>query len=173
MRASMSVPGAFSPAKRGDDLLVDGGLVDNLPVELAREMGADIVIAVNVGTPLSGREQLNDVVGVMSQMVNLLTEQNVTASLASLSDRDILIRPELKDYTSADLDKSREIIAVGGCRSSCSRSPKGPCCWPSGMDSMEPRSHTEFRQLRQKSESDYGNPSRTARGCGCAARKNC
>ena len=49
----------------------------------------------------------------MSQMVNLLTEQNVTASLASLSDRDILIRPELKDYTSADLDKSREIIAVG------------------------------------------------------------
>ena len=113
MRASMSVPGAFSPAKRGDDLLVDGGLVDNLPVELAREMGADIVIAVNVGTPLSGREQLNDVVGVMSQMVNLLTEQNVTASLASLSDRDILIRPELKDYTSADLDKSREIIAVG------------------------------------------------------------
>ena len=99
MRASMSVPGAFSPAKRGDDLLVDGGLVDNLPVELTREMGADIVIAVNVGTPLSGREQLNDVVGVMSQMVNLLTEQNVTASLASLSDRDILIRPELKDYT--------------------------------------------------------------------------
>ena len=113
MRASMSVPGAFSPAKRGDELLVDGGLVDNLPVDLAREMGADIIIAVNVGTPLSGREQLNDVVGVMSQMVNLLTEQNVTASLASLSDRDILIRPELKDYTSADLDKSREIIAVG------------------------------------------------------------
>ena len=54
MRASMSVPGAFSPAKRGDDLLVDVGLVDNLPVELAREMGADIVIAVNVGLCSAG-----------------------------------------------------------------------------------------------------------------------
>lgn len=52
MRASMSVPGAFAPLNVGDHMLVDGGLVDNLPVELAREMGADVIIAVNVGTPL-------------------------------------------------------------------------------------------------------------------------
>lgn len=113
MRASMSVPGAFAPAQYKGELLVDGGLLDNLPVELAREMGADVIIAVNVGTPLSSRDELGNVVGVMAQMVNLLTEQNVTASLAGLTERDILIRPDLTDYTSADLNKSREIMEAG------------------------------------------------------------
>ena len=113
MRASMSVPGAFAPAKQGGTLLVDGGLVDNLPVALAREMGADVVIAVNVGTPLSGREALTNVVGVMGQMINILTEQNVRASLASLHPDDILITPDLEKYSSADLDRSREIMDRG------------------------------------------------------------
>lgn len=113
MRASMSVPGAFSPAQWRGDLLVDGGLVDNLPVELAREMGADVVVAVNVGTPLSGRDKLGNVVGVMAQMVNLLTEQNVQRSIAALREDDLLITPDLKDLSSADLKKSREIIALG------------------------------------------------------------
>ena len=71
------------------------------------------------------------------------------------------------------LNEGELLWLFGGGGGGASRSPKGPCCWPSGVDSMEPRPHTEFRQLRQKSESDYGNPSRTARGCGCAARKNC
>ena len=113
MRASMSVPGAFAPARKGDLLLVDGGLVDNLPVALARSMGADVIIAVNVGTPLSGRDALGNVVGVMAQMVNLLTEQNVSASLASLGEGDILITPDLGELTSADLEKSREIMDCG------------------------------------------------------------
>ena len=55
MRASMSVPAAFAPVEIGGRLLVDGGLVDNLPVDVVRRMGADIVIAVNIGTPLAGR----------------------------------------------------------------------------------------------------------------------
>lgn len=113
MRASMSVPGAFAPSKYHGELLVDGGLIDNLPVSLARSMGADIIIAVNVGTPLSGRDELTNVVGVMAQMVNLLTEQNVMASLSELTDKDILIKPDLSAFTSADLKKSKEIIAAG------------------------------------------------------------
>ena len=59
MRASMSVPGAVAPAEFGGMMLVDGMLTSNLPVEAARAMGADIIIAVNVGTPLLKREQLN------------------------------------------------------------------------------------------------------------------
>lgn len=113
MRASMSVPGAFAPVVIRDRLLVDGGLVDNLPVDLAREMGADVVIAVNVGTPLSKRNELNNVVNVMTQMVNLLTEQNVQKSLASLTKADILITPDLEGITSADFKKSRDIIDRG------------------------------------------------------------
>lgn len=115
MRASMSVPGAFAPLEYKGTLLVDGGLVDNLPVGLAREMGADVIIAVNVGTPLSGRDKLTNVVGVMTQMVNLLTEQNVRASIESLHEGDILITPDLESehLTSADLKKSRQIIEIG------------------------------------------------------------
>lgn len=113
MRASMSVPGAFAPVQQGDRILVDGGLTDNLPVELAREMGADVVIAVNVGTPLSGREELGSVVGVMAQMVNILTEQNVKRSLAGLRQGDVLISPDLDGLTSADLKYGEKIIELG------------------------------------------------------------
>lgn len=113
MRASMSVPGAFAPVPYKGHLLVDGGLMDNLPVALARSMGADVVIAVNVGTPLGGREGLGSVVGVMGQMVNILTEQNVRESLKLLTDRDILITPDLRDLSSTDLKKSEQIIERG------------------------------------------------------------
>lgn len=94
-------------------MLVDGGLLDNLPVSLAREMGADVIIAVNVGTPLLKREELGNVVTVMAQMVNLLTEQNVRQSLADLGPEDILITPDLDDFSSADLKKSDKIITRG------------------------------------------------------------
>lgn len=113
MRASMSVPGAFAPVEYEGHLLVDGGLVDNLPIEQARKMGAKKVIAVNVGTPLSGRETLGNVVGVMGQMINLLTEQNVRRSLAQLHKDDVLIVPDLQQYSSADFNKAQEIIKAG------------------------------------------------------------
>ena len=98
MRASMSVPGAVAPAEFGGMMLVDGMLTSNLPVETARAMGADIIIAVNVGTPLLKREELNSILGVTGQMLSILTEQNVQASLASLKPTDILISPELGDF---------------------------------------------------------------------------
>lgn len=113
MRASMSLPGVFAPVQIHGRMLVDGGLLDNLPVSLAREMGADLIIAVNVGTPLLKREELGNVVTVMAQMVNLLTEQNVRKSLADLGPEDILITPDLDDFTSADLKKSDKIIERG------------------------------------------------------------
>ncbi|HPE00315.1 MAG TPA: patatin-like phospholipase family protein [Burkholderiaceae bacterium] len=113
MRASMSVPGVFPPMKFYNQLLVDGGLVQNLPVEYARTMGADVVIAVNVGTPLSGRDDLGSLLGVANQMINILTEQNVQTSLGSLTPRDVLIVPDLEQYGSGDFDKFNEIIAAG------------------------------------------------------------
>ena len=82
LRASMSVPGMFAPVELDGQILGDGGLVNNLPVDVVRAMGADIVIAVNIGTPLMSRDQLQSVVGYASQMLNILTEQNVRAQLA-------------------------------------------------------------------------------------------
>jgi NTE family protein len=97
LRASLSVPGVFSPVRVNQRLLVDGGLVRNLPVDMARAAGADVIIAVNVGTPLGDDErELGSAVGVMRQMLALLTEQNVTQSLSELRAQDILITPALK-----------------------------------------------------------------------------
>ncbi len=113
MRASMSVPGAVAPAEFGGMILVDGMLTENLPVQVARAMGADVVIAVNVGTPLLTRDQLGSIFGVAGQMVSILTEQNVQASIASLKPTDLLISPELGDYTTADFDKLPQIAKLG------------------------------------------------------------
>jgi NTE family protein len=113
MRASMSVPAAVTPLEIEGKLLVDGGLVNNLPVDVARAMGADIVIAVNLGTPLMKPEQLNSILGVTGQMINILTEQNVQASLASLKPTDILIVPELGDYSAANFDHMPQTIPIG------------------------------------------------------------
>ncbi|HEY6133056.1 MAG TPA: patatin-like phospholipase family protein, partial [Rubrivivax sp.] len=113
MRASMSVPGAVAPAEYRGMILVDGMLTSNLPVAAARAMGADIVIAVNVGTPLLKREDLTSVVGIAGQMLSILTEQNVQASLASLKPTDILISPELGDFSTGDFDNLAKITPLG------------------------------------------------------------
>jgi NTE family protein len=113
MRASMSVPGMFAPAEIDGHILGDGGLVNNLPVDVVRSMGADIVIAVNIGTPLMSRDELSSLVGYTAQMVNILTEQNVRAQLALLRPGDILISPDLGDLTFVDFAKAPEFIALG------------------------------------------------------------
>jgi NTE family protein len=113
MRASMSVPGAVAPAEFGGMMLVDGMLTSNLPVETAQTMGADVIIAINVGTPLLTREQLGSILGVTGQMLSILTEQNVQASLARLKPIDILITPELGEYSTGDFDHLPEIVPRG------------------------------------------------------------
>jgi NTE family protein len=113
MRASMSVPGAIEPVRIADRLLVDGGLTNNLPVDVARAMGADVVIAVNLGTPLLRADQLNSVLGVTAQMVSILTEQNVQASLASLKPTDILVVPHLDDFSASDFDHLADVVPAG------------------------------------------------------------
>jgi NTE family protein len=113
LRASMSVPGVFAPLELDGRILGDGGLVNNLPVDVARDMGVDVVIAVNIGTPLAGRDTLNSVLGISTQMINILTEQNVQRSMAMLTPKDLLLIPPLGQYTSADFDKAPAIAEVG------------------------------------------------------------
>jgi NTE family protein len=113
LRSSMSVPGVFSPIERDGRILGDGGLVNNLPVDVARRLGAEVVLAVNVGTPVGGRETLGSVIGLTAQMINILTEQNVQRSIASLSAGDVLIRPDLQRLGAGDFDKTAELIERG------------------------------------------------------------
>jgi NTE family protein len=113
MRASMSVPGVIAPVEYEGKILVDGGLVNNLPIDVARAMGADIIIAVNLGTPLMPRESLTSALSVTMQMLNILTDQNVRKSLAMLGPNDILIEPELGDFSAADFDHLTKTIPIG------------------------------------------------------------
>ena len=114
LRASMSVPGIFAPVELEGRIFGDGGLVDNLPVDVVKNMGADVVIAVNIGTPLMTQEQLQSLVGLTAQTINILTKQNVRASLALLrKDRDVLISPDLGNLTFADFTSAPKFIELG------------------------------------------------------------
>lgn len=114
MRASMSVPGLLAPVNYQGRKLVDGGLVDNLPVSEARDRcQADVVIAVNVGSPLMKAEEVGSLFTVSAQMINILTEQNVSRSLALLGARDIYIKPDLAGITAGDFQKSGETADRG------------------------------------------------------------
>jgi NTE family protein len=114
MRASMSVPAVLAPVAWQGRHLVDGGLVDNLPVAEVRERcGADVVIAVDVGSPLLKPEQVDSLGSVAGQMVNILTEQNAIASRALIRPGDVYIKPDLQGITAADFDKFRDGAARG------------------------------------------------------------
>ncbi len=113
MRASMSIPGVFAPVAHEGRLLADGGIVANLPVGAARKLGAQVIIAVNVGTPLAPRRALGTAFGAAQQMLNILTERNVEASKRELRAADILIEPDFGAMTIADFARAERIIALG------------------------------------------------------------
>ncbi len=116
MRATMSVPGLMAPVKYEGLSLVDGGLVDNVPVAEVRQLcKPDVVIAINVGSPLLKSEDIDaSPLSVTAQMINLLTEQNVTKSLDLLRPGvDIYIKPDLEGITAGDFERSEETIARG------------------------------------------------------------
>ena len=114
MRGSMSVPGLIAPVLRDGVKLVDGGITDNLPVAEVRELcHPDVVIAVNVGSPLLEPEEVKGIGTVLGQVVNLLTEQNVAASLAQLRDTDIYVNPDLGDIHATEFTRQLEAAELG------------------------------------------------------------
>jgi NTE family protein len=112
-RASMAIPGAVNPVEIDGRLLVDGGLKRNLPVDVARRMGADVVIAVNIGTPLLERQRITSLLSVTDQVLRIATEENVMQSIRELTPRDLLLTPELADITSADFDRLSDAARRG------------------------------------------------------------
>ncbi|MGI9248218.1 MAG: patatin-like phospholipase family protein [Woeseiaceae bacterium] len=113
IRASMSVPAAFAPMIIDGHQLVDGGIANNLPIDVVRSMGADIVIAVDISTPLLTEEQVNSVLSITVQLTGILTRRNAEAQIATLTDDDVLLIPDLGDITSADFVRAAEAIPTG------------------------------------------------------------
>jgi NTE family protein len=114
IRASMSIPAALSPIEIDGRLLVDGGIAMNLPVDVARDMGADVVIAVDISSDLLSRDTLKSVLDVTSQLTNLLTRNGTLQQRAKLTSNDVLLVPKFgDDLTSTDFTRMRETIQTG------------------------------------------------------------
>ncbi|MDU4250534.1 patatin-like phospholipase family protein [Pseudomonas sp.] len=113
IRASMSIPAVFAPVDVNGKLLVDGGMVDNIPVDVARQMGVDVVIVVDIGNPLADRKQLLTVVDMLNQSVTLMTRKNSEAQLATLKSSDVLVQPPLSGFSSTDFGRVPQLIDAG------------------------------------------------------------
>lgn len=102
MRASMSIPGVFAPVPLGDKLLVDGGIVNNFPVDVARQMGADVVIGVDVQDTLKSAANLQrDLLGQLSQLIDL---QGKDRWLQNIASSDVYIKVNIKGYNTASFN---------------------------------------------------------------------
>lgn len=113
IRASMSVPAAFAPIRVDGRLLVDGGIVNNVPVDIAKAMGADRLIVVDVGAPLADESALNSPIAITMQMLDVLMKQRTEQVLSAMSPEDIKILPQLGDIGSAEFDRATEAVPLG------------------------------------------------------------
>jgi NTE family protein len=113
MRASISAPGVFAPVETQGRLLVDGGLAENLPIDVAREMHADILIVSDVSFPLQPREALDSALSISNQMLAILVRKDADRQRATLGSSDILVEPVLGIASSTDFTAVNSTIAAG------------------------------------------------------------
>ncbi|MDH0447045.1 patatin-like phospholipase family protein [Shewanella xiamenensis] len=102
MQASATVPGALQPTQIDGKLLVDGGIANNMPVDVVKAMGADIIIAVDIGSPLVKKDKLNSTIAVLDQLSNFLTNASTEKQKQLLTDKDVLIRPAIDALSTTD-----------------------------------------------------------------------
>ena len=113
IRASMAIPVFFSPVTLNGLRLIDGGPANNLPIDVVREMGADVIIAVDITAPLLKGDDLDSVLAVADQMTSVLTQRTVVEQVARLQSGDILLRPDLSGLGSLDFERTLEAVQPG------------------------------------------------------------
>ncbi|WP_114765955.1 patatin-like phospholipase family protein [Vibrio rhodolitus] len=113
MMASMSVPGALPPYRIGDRLLVDGGVTNNMPVDVARELGADVVIAVDISTDYKQEEDFTDLFTVADQLSNYLVRRSTNRQAETLGEQDLLLRPQVGDMETTEFARMPEAYQEG------------------------------------------------------------
>jgi NTE family protein len=113
MRASMAIPGAFSPVVGDGLILADGGMVRNIPVDVARDTCADIVIVVNLVEPPATADKLVQATQMLSRSMDVMFEANEKIQLQSLTERDIRIDVLMGEIGSSDFERVPETIPLG------------------------------------------------------------
>ncbi len=110
LRATMAIPAVFAPVELNGRILADGGILNNIPTDVAKEMGADIILVVNIETQLGDRTSLENLVSILGQTFYVATAEN---SRRSLRQADIIIAPDLKNYTTFDFGAGKKIVELG------------------------------------------------------------
>jgi NTE family protein len=113
MRASMALPGIFPPIVLDGRELADGGMAANFPIRIARSLGADVVIGVDITSPLRKKEELGSLLTRIDQVTSLLTNANKEADMEAVTPLDVILVPDLSDITFSDFEKAGETIARG------------------------------------------------------------
>lgn len=113
IRASMAVPGFLKPVELDGRLLIDGGVASNLPVDVVRKMGAEVVVAVDISMPLAKRGDLDGFLKVLGQTSNFLIRKNVQEQVGMLQGRDVLISPDLEGIDTFAFSRFAEAIERG------------------------------------------------------------
>lgn len=112
-QASSNVPGILAPIKHDDILLVDGGITKNIPVDIVKEMGADHVIAIDIGENLARSQDLTSTFSIIGQLSSFLTVSSSEEQKVLLTNNDLLIRPKIGELSTTDWSTFPESIVKG------------------------------------------------------------
>jgi NTE family protein len=144
MRATMSIPGLFSPIRDGEKVYVDGGLVGNLPTDVVRKMGADIVIAVHLETAPAKPEDIQSLFSVLGRSMDVVIREN---EIRGLSGADLIVNVDLHEFTSLDYPKAKTIIDKG----ESSTEEKMRILMPYSLNDTDWQRYLEVRSARKQS----------------------
>jgi NTE family protein len=145
LRATMSLPGIFPPVEIGDYLLVDGGAMNNVPADVVRQMGADVVIAVNVGAAADPRMINQSLLAIMGSTVDAMMRAGTRTALESA---DLIITPPLKGFRSLDWRRSRDLADDGYQAAEVMRDK----LLPYALDEADWQAYLSARDARRRTE---------------------
>jgi NTE family protein len=143
LRATIAIPGIFTLVRRDGRLLGDGGLMNNIPTDIAKQMGADIVIAVNVGTPLSDEATLATIGGVLQQSIAVMTAANQRRNLELAQ---VVLTPELTGFGVFDFQRTLPLVERGY----ASAEQNARALTPLALGEAEWQAHIAARRARRK-----------------------
>jgi NTE family protein len=145
MRSTMSLPGLFAPVRIGQDVYVDGGLLDNLPTDVVRKMGADVVIAIHLEIADSEAAQLQSLFSALGRSVEVVIHQT---EIRGLAGADLVVNVDLKAFTTLEYEKAAAIIDRG----SQATADKSNILSPYALNDADWKLYLEQRQQRMKSD---------------------
>ncbi len=143
LRATMSIPGVFSPVRDGEKVYVDGGLLGNLPSDVVRKMGADIVIAVHLEVAGADPKQIQSVFGVLGRSIDVVIREN---EIRGMANADMIVNVNLRDYSALNYEKGETIVELGA----QAAESRGRMFEPYALDENAWQEHLQERKARER-----------------------